>query len=53
LISKEQLAHTQLSLSITDDQVSVGTHKVECKQYTDNDENGEVIRNSRYLILTT
>lgn len=55
LISKEQLSHTQLSLSITDDQVSVGTHKVECKQYVDNDENGEVIfyRSAEYEVIGT
>lgn len=55
LISKEQLAHTQLSFSITDDQVSVGTHKVECKQYVDNDENGEIIfyRSAEYEVIGT
>lgn len=43
LITKDQLAFTQITIELVDSALSVGVHKVEVVQYTNNDSNGEIV----------
>ena len=43
LTTKEQLAHSQISLDLTGDMLSVGTHTVQVVQYDSDDPSGEMI----------
>lgn len=43
LNTTEQLANTQCTLTINGSDFETGTYKVECVQYAENDENGEIV----------
>lgn len=43
LTTKEQLAHSQISLDLTGDMLSVGTHTVQVVQYDSDDPSGKMI----------
>lgn len=43
LATKEQLAHSQISLDLTGDMLSVGTHIVQVVQYDSDDPSGEMV----------
>ena len=53
LSRKEQISSGQLTIPILEEEISFGIHKVECKQYAENDETGEVVfyRSAEYEVV--